>query len=350
MSSDDFSSKFGGADLALLDSASISGIGAASDADPVPWDQEWHRSFENWKPNAANPAPIMLVFCKTPSVLGMEKSCAKIFQLGMYATRPECGVYLVGRSPTGNGWKLPATGEEHQANCEAVEVAGLDELPTIVVGLADDRILFLPRGIRHADDHGILIPASHDGSPMSDEVLTGELDSFAELNLACDELRTELWTDASKYWPIKEAEVTIQKFLLIALRAVFKDYVIMSETKVAPGRIDILILPGSSKEAGKVVLELKAIRQYGSTGNAVSPATIISHLAGGVVQAATYFQDATNKYICTYDMRREMLDEVFEQARLDCVTHNVKLRPYQVHPNATSVRHAVLAAMGSEAE
>ncbi|OBV36962.1 hypothetical protein [Janthinobacterium psychrotolerans] len=348
MSIDDFDVKFGGVDLALLDSASASGVGAASDADPVPWDQRWHRSFESWKPTASTPAPIMLVFCKTPSVIGMEKSCAKIFQLGMYSNRPECGVYLVGRSPTGNGWKLPATGEEHQLNCKAVETAGLDELPTIVVGLVDDGILFLPRGIKHADDHGVLIPASHDGSPMSDEVLTAELDSFAATNLPCDELRSELWTDASKYWPIKEAEVTIQKFLLIALRAVFKNYVILSETKVAPGRIDILILPGSSKEAGKVVLELKAIRQYGSTGIAVSSSTTIAHLVGGVVQATTYFQDATNKYICTYDMRRDMLDEVFVQARVDCVTNNVKLRPYKVYPNATSVRHAVLASMDCE--
>lgn len=334
-------SSFGGADLTLLDSASHSGIGAISDNDPVPWDLGWHRSFEKWKSTDDVSSPVMLVFCKTPGVLGSNLNCTRFFQLGVVMSRPECGVYLVGRSPNGNGWKLPLTGQDHQANCTETTNQALDNLPTIVLGLNSTDILFLPRGIRYADDHGILIPASHDGSPMKDEVLTLELNSFAEKNLASDELRSELWEDPSKYWPIEQAERTIQKFLLIALRAVFKNYVILSETKVVAGRIDILILPGSSNEAGKVVLELKALRQYGSTGTSVSSSTTTEHINSGVIQAYTYFKDAM-KYICTYDMRKNNSTEVFTQAMIDCDKYDVKLRTFKVHPSAVSVREAAV--------
>jgi hypothetical protein len=252
-------------------------------------------------------------------------------------------VYLVGRSPTGNGWLLPSTGNDHQDNCRLLQEAKLDDFPLVIFGLNESDIIFLPNGL-NADEAGVLIPTAVSGSPFKDELLTSELVHFATKNLASGDLRKKLWEKANHYWPIEQAERTIQLFLLISLRAVFKNYEILAEPPVVAGRIDILILSGDSKEPGRVILELKAVRQFGSTGTPVSKSTVITQIHEGIIQALTYFKDATNKYICLYDMRKDKVSSIYDDARLKCDSCGIKLRLFEVHPSAVEVRHAIVAS------
>lgn len=334
-------SDIGGADPKLLVAAGQTGDGAVSDGDPVPWDKDWHNRFEDWRASTAEPSPVILLFCKHPGISAKSHNCEIHYQFGIASTRPQCGVYLVGKSPTGNGWKLPLTGSNYQDYCKFIQQAKLDDLPAIVIGKNGLEIIFLPCGINHADG-GVLIPPSKIGSPLDDEILTPELQHFADYNLVTQELRKDLWEDAGKYWPTELAEKTIQKFLLISLRAVFKDYIFLAETPVVAGRIDIWILPGSSDEAGRSVLELKAVRQFGSSGNVYTSQNMVDHLKGGIDQAVTYFKDATHKYLCAYDMRKEKIDSVFKEIEVACEKVGVKLRTYVVHPSATSIRSSIV--------
>lgn len=340
----ELSTPLGGANVQQLNDAGKTGSGAASDSDPTPWDQGWHKTFENWRHCISLPSPVVLVFRKRPGIDGGNVGAKPIFQFGSFDAKPANGVYLVGRSSTGNAWPVPGTGGDYQVNCQVLQQMGFDDSPMVVLGINASDIIFLPSGIS-GDDDGILIPSPSLGSPFDDQLLTTELEHFAAKNLASGELRRDLWEKPSHYWPIEQAERTIQKFLLICLRAVFKDHEILAETTVLAGRIDVLILSGSSMVPGRVVLELKAVRQFGSTGIVLPDATVQEQIHLGIIQAFTYFQDATNKYICLYDMRKDKLESTFARALGECDGYGVKLRTYQVHPTAESVRADIASAV-----
>lgn len=334
----------GGANPNNLIQAGKTANGAISDSDPVPWDQTWQVRFEEWQTDSKSLAPITLIFCPQPGIMGRNLGCEVVYQLGSISERPNAGVYIVGRTSNANGWLLPSTSIDHQTNCKLICSSGLGDLPTVIIGLNSSEIIFMPHGI-NSDDSGLAISLGDKGSPFDDSILTFELTHFAENNLASNDLRKDLWQDASKHWPIEQAERIIQKFLLISLRQAFKRHTFLSETTVVlAGRVDITILPGSSTEAGRSVLELKALREFGSTGEKVTSATLIQHIKDGVEQAYSYFKDATHKYVCTYDMRSSKDISIFTEAQTLANSLDVKIRSFQVFTTSKEVRKSLVAS------
>lgn len=339
-------SSTGGADFEKLKKIGSSGSGAISDEDPVAWDPNWQQRFDDWKTATDSLSPITLIFCSSPAIIGNEFGCERIFQLGAISKRPKCGVYLVGRAASGNAWMLPESSEDYQKNCELITTAKLQNYPSIVVGLSSSKVLFYPKGIEDGD--GIELPPPVAGSAFDDEVLSLELEHFANKSLISPEIRSDLWKDAGKFWAIENAEVTIQKYLLICLRSVFKNNEFLAETSVPAGRIDILILPGKSSESGRSVLELKALREFGSTGNKYTSDMLEKHIKGGIIQALTYIEDVTHKYLCAYDMRENMDSTIFDSVKSDAVNFGVKIKHYKVFNGAVAIRNDLASNMSKQ--
>jgi hypothetical protein len=337
----------GGANKDDLIEAGQAGIGAVSDSDPVPWDHSWQVRFEDWQTDSKPLTPITLLFCPQPSVVGRSLECQIIYQLGAISKRPNAGVYLLGRTSNANGWMLPSTSNDYQTNCQLISSLGLGDFPAIILGLNTSEIIFMPHGI-NADDSGLVISIGDKGSPFDDSVLTFELNHFAENNLAHSDLKKDLWEDASKHWPKEQAERIIQKFLLISLRQAFKKHEILSETNVVAGRVDIAVLPGSSKQSGRSVLELKALRGFGSTGTKVTSTTLIQHIKDGVEQAYTYFKSATHKYVCTYDMRLKKDNSIFTEPEELAASLDVKIRNFEVFASSKEARKSLVASALSQ--
>lgn len=343
------SATLGGASANLLRQITEGAEGMVSDNDPVQWDPDWHDRFETWRLAPDNRSSIILVFSTKPAVLaGKVPGCVRMFQFGMLAVRPEPGVYIVGRTVYGNAWRVPGATNDYQALCQQLEALNLGNQTCVVLGNSTSAALLLPHGVLGADvSAGIILPHYKTDSPLDDEILSAELKHFADNVLAAEDLRKTMWVKgkASQFWPIELAEKTIQTYLLIALRSTFKRYDFLDETRVTPGHIDIFILPKSNDEAGRAVLELKAIRQYGSTGKSVSTADALKHLQGGMDQALTYVEDATNKYLCAYDMRKVRDQTLLDEAKAGCDAVGVSFRAYEVFESATAVRESKAKAM-----
>lgn len=330
----------GGAAISRLVEAAAAGVNVNLDSDPVFWDDEWSDKFHEWSAEDEGGC-IILLFSDSPSTKARGIGGVNIFyQFAMSDSRPKAGAYFVGKAVTSNAWLIPNTSDDYQSACQMVEGLGLGDMPCVVLWGTGKKIAFLPVGIS-GDAVGVLIPQRTNASPMQDEVLSSHLTYVADEVLSMEDTRRKFWEDSAKFWPVKRAEREIQALLLIALRSAFRAYRFESETPVSAGDIDIRILPRDSSESGRVVIELKATKQFGSTGRAKSAEGELQWLLKGATQAQTYDVGAWAKYLCTFDMRRDRDDDIFQKAKKRCDEIGVKFRSYEIYASAEQLRVAL---------
>jgi hypothetical protein len=339
-------SPLGGASADGLRASAANLAGGVTAADIVPWDAGWEDVFALWAPLCTE-GKVVLLFSESARIdavaAGVDAD-SLIFTFGLEQSSPSPGVYVLGRTASGNAWKLPHSGADYQANCKMVLDSGLRKLPAIILGNHGGAVLFFPAGLEQSDDGGFTLPARTSQSALSDLHLTAELEHFSKRILPEQAVRAKLWQDAPRYWPIRDAEKTIQSFLLIALRQVFKPNLFIAEPDVLGGRLDILILPRESNGSGRSLLELKVVRQFSETGNEYPlPSTALESLRKGIVQAKTYIS-ATHKYLCAFDMRKDRGESLFTTIEVECNGAGVKLRRYDVPNSSQAVRDAIGAS------
>jgi hypothetical protein len=128
-------------------------------------------------------------------------------------------------------------------------------------------------------------------------------------------LAGKFWKDGSKWWPTKQAEDLVQLYLRVGLTTAFPTCVIRAERTLSAGRLDLIIEESHPTNRGDVtlhaVLELKVLRSFGSTGNAVSETEVKEWIQSGVQQAAAYRDDIGAKLasLCCFDMRKSHSSE-----------------------------------------
>lgn len=338
MPNDKLNSHFlGGANQAALQNICKNVLDITPDDDVAPFDMDWHKIFSKWACGKTSAiGSLILIFSDTPQVLGDKLGFKQIFQFSVPDT-VQPGVYLVGRSPNTNAWKIPNSGADHQSNCDLASTKGLSETTAVVIGLNSEHIVFLPNGISGSN---WLLELNSANNSLDEPTISAYLTNFTEENLNCSDNRGEIWIDASKWIPVELAEKAIQKMLVIGLRTAFLRHTVLAETPLTNGRADLWIVSRDSTSPEKVILELKVIRSKNSSENDVADSTMIAHLDEGVTQASEYRKKVggTAAYLCAYDMRKEKGGNVINQTEPKCKAADVIFQVFEIDNSSKSTR------------
>lgn len=338
----------GGANIAELAKVSSKAFEVTATDDLAPFDIDWHEVFDRW---AGGDRPVngalTLLFSDTAQVIGKSLSCNTVYQFGSL-DMAQPGVYLVSRTSTGNAWKIPGTGADHQSNCEKIEECGLQGMVAVVMGVKSGHFLVLPSGI---EGTSWSVSLKKNILSLDDNQITTHLNAFATESLNSSETRGDIWVDASKWIPQEQAERIIQKLLLVGLRTTFINHSVISEPPTTIGRLDLLILSKDSSIPDKYVLELKAVRSHTSTGSDVQPSAMVKHLEDGVQQADEYRNNVggTAAYLCVYDLRKTKGGPVIEKTVPKCQAANVELRVFDIANSSSGARVAAGKARSAAA-
>lgn len=159
-----------------------------------------------------------------------------------------------------------------------------------------------------------------------------------------------LWQDADKHWPIRLAEVTVQMYLDTALNIAFPWCRIADEQPGISGRTDIEIeevdhVAGATIR--HVLLELKVLRDFGSTGRTKSEAENLNWIDEGVEQASSYAKERGTlaKALCCFDMRKAPANQhSFSHVEEKAARLSVALRSWRLHATAKAYRKEDVAS------
>lgn len=158
------------------------------------------------------------------------------------------------------------------------------------------------------------------------------------------EIVGRLWQDATKHWPVQQAELTVQLYLTTAFHAAFPWCRVVKEQPDISGRTDIEIEEMGEPNASvwrHVLLELKVLRDFGSTGSSHSEAENLERIERGLEQAYAYAQEKgfATRALCCFDMRVEFTgNDCFEHVRERAETLKVHTRCWHIFADAESMR------------
>lgn len=117
------------------------------------------------------------------------------------------------------------------------------------------------------------------------------------------------WANPGQGQAAENAEAQVQHAVKIGLHGRWPLCRIVAEIPGKDGRTDIEIIGEFGRPAGEVthyaVLELKVLREKGSTGNVYSTKQIATHIDEGLDQAYTYGggRNFIDRMLCLFDMR-----------------------------------------------
>jgi hypothetical protein len=156
----------------------------------------------------------------------------------------------------------------------------------------------------------------------------------------------KLWQKPSQYWVSRQAEATIEHHLYIGLHAAFPTHRVDTQLDEPTGRLDIAIAKADWSQPGRVtnhvVLELKVLRSFGSTGRSYSSAKVKTIVSDGVVQAASYRDDRNSRLasLCCFDMRKSVTSTCFTAAKPLAKKKKVDIHSWRVFPTSGALRAA----------
>lgn len=152
-----------------------------------------------------------------------------------------------------------------------------------------------------------------------------------------------LWANASRWWPSRSAEAVVEIYLRPGLKSGLDAYEVRSQKSMVEGRLDIAIELRDPQDPSNVVhcaiLELKVLRSFTHSGNAINDADTLQRLQDGVDQAAAYraSQGSRLAALCCFDMRREdTAESCFDAVRAAAATLDVALRRWFIYSSARS--------------
>lgn len=159
----------------------------------------------------------------------------------------------------------------------------------------------------------------------------------------------KLWSDNMKYWPVENAEDTIQLYLRAGLTTAFPACTVRHEQTSVPGRLDLEIEQSDPLDRGDIVrhaiLELKVLRSFSNTGKTIyTEQDALDGIEKGVKQAATYRDDKDAKAaaLCCFDMRRINTGEkCFEHVTELAKRLVVVLRRWFIYATSEQYREAI---------
>jgi len=234
----------------------------------------------------------------------------------------------------------------------SIQEAGFGCLPAVVIDWRGD----VPIGRLYS--HGILELehvqdvefAYHE---ISESNLKDCLDNFHRTSLQTPQRVREghaeaFWNDSRKGWPAHRPEERIQGKLIQHLRARYTRHQVRAEEKNDDGIADLVIFSHETSVSGKRivakewVLELKALADHTSTGDAVAKTAIPAAIEKGLTQAIAYREKehAQRAALCCYDMRAEDDASCFDHIKQEAAAEKVVLWRWYLFRSSEASRTA----------
>lgn len=230
-----------------------------------------------------------------------------------------------------------------------------DTLPTVIYlpkAGGHSKLNWYPQGVAQRDNVQSFPVATEAPTP---ERIKQVIDGVYE-----NELKTpdqvpasfSVWKDSTKGWLVKNAEERVQYAVRLGLSGRFSPHCrIKAEQPDKDGRTDIEIIGDFGVAPGKqtnfAVLEMKVLRERGSTGNLRSPSQIDKHVYDGLEQASTYGDDRhfEERLLCCFDMRPTNAGEktVFAAIHDDAEKLKVHLCLWYLYRSSDHYRKAQVA-------
>lgn len=230
-----------------------------------------------------------------------------------------------------------------------------DALPTVIYTPqkgGHSKLSWYPTGTRNLDNVHVL--------PVEIEEPTPELIKHAVEGVYQGELKTPdgvpaenmLWQNAKKGWASDKAEARVQRAVRIGLHARFPNCRIKSEQQEKDGRTDIEVVGEFGVDLNATenfaVLELKVLREKGSSGADYARSTIAAHIKEGISQAYNYSKDRKyrNGMLFCFDMRavNAGADAVFSAVKNEADTLGVHLGFWFLYRSSKHYRECQTAA------
>jgi len=209
------------------------------------------------------------------------------------------------------GRSLDYAGDEG-AMFDALQQTKADTLPTVVYAPkpgGHSKLSWYPKGIR--DEANVMVIPVAVEEPTA-ALITQAIDGVYRGDLITPDLvptHDSPWKKAGKGWASDHAEMQVQRTIKLGLHGRFPTCRIVAEQPGKDGRTDIEVVGDFGVAPGAVtnfaVLELKVLREKGSTGITYSAKDIAEHIDNGVTQAYTYGADRNfrERILCCFDMR-----------------------------------------------
>jgi hypothetical protein len=155
----------------------------------------------------------------------------------------------------------------------------------------------------------------------------------------------KLWAKQTHHWPKADAETRIQVQLRTGLIGAFPSCIVRAEQGQATGRLDLEIeesTPGdTSMFVRHLLLELKVLRSFGSTGIRVTDKEITVWIKEGVEQAAAYGNErgVRAQALFCFDMRiSHTRQQCFKTVKATAKKRKVHLRAWHIFASAKEFR------------
>jgi hypothetical protein len=246
-----------------------------------------------------------------------------------------------------NGKSLEYVGGDAEL-FDKLTTLGVASFPTLVYSPkpGSSTLSWYPNGI--GDDESVKLWPVVAEQP-SVELITQVISSAYKGHLVTPDQMLEenkLWVDASQGWAQKNAEKRVQSALKLALLGAFRHCAIREEQPDKEGRTDLEIVEYRGKQSDQVVhhavLELKVLREKGSTGKRYSDAEIAEHIRYGLEQVVSYGDRRSfrERMLCCFDMRLKNLGEgvVFREIKDDAAVRRVYLRHWFIFRSSRDLR------------
>lgn len=205
-------------------------------------------------------------------------------------------------------------------------------------------VRFFPLGLTSEEHETIDISSD----PITEDRLAQAVDSVYRTQLATPDVqqrRVKLWSNESGAWPIIDAESRIHAQVMAGLAGSLPRCTIRHEQAGVAGRLDILVEEPHPLQVGLVthhaVIELKVLREFRSTGSAVSDGETKKWIEEGVLQASSYRDNRSAAIAALYcfDMRKEETGETcFDHVRGAATASMVILRVWFIFTSSAAFR------------
>lgn len=226
---------------------------------------------------------------------------------------------------------------------------GYEHLPTMVydASAGKTRLSYYPKGTQ--TDDGI-VEVDLDVGPVTEAEIMSVIEAVYRTELCTPDNTgpTKIWENASKGYPIEDAERTVQQFLRVGLAARFHWCTIRAEQPSKLGRTDLEVVDDRTGEVGRVthhaLLELKVLRSFSHSGSAYTAASNQESVSKGVNQAHAYgnINNTLLRMLCCFDMRSNDIGDTttFAHVQTEAATLCVSLKRWYLYRSSDHMREA----------
>lgn len=232
---------------------------------------------------------------------------------------------------------------------DRIEALKCDHLPALVYLPSADKsaLTYYPNGTRVDDG---MRQVQLDYGPVTEAEILLVIDAIYRTELCTPDNSgpTKVWANASKGYPVEDAERTIQQFLRVGLAARFNWCTIRAEQAGKLGRTDLEVVDDRTGEPGTIthhaLLELKVLRSFTHTGSRYAASSTEEAISKGVNQANSY-GNANNsllRMLCCFDMRSDDVGDnaTFAHVQSGATTLCVRLKRWYMYRSSDLHRDA----------